>query len=303
MTFEKYFDIPVTKSDLKDMHLRFGLPDSTGLFFLRVIQFNNGTVLVPKMNHLAGDGYSYFYLMSILAALSSDRFIPIKSFLSRTLQKPHHRRTALKEFVFPGLELESPPQAGSPVIEIVEIKKEAVRSTIKKASTSLNQRISANDILSAMALQKVVPLQTEVFDKMVRLTIPIDVRSKVGEFGPKFFGNGLMLFPIGLEKEKILNSTPEELASAIRKSMPALSRDRYILYLKELEALISEKKVGSLKPFDPETGCLVTNISRLPAEKLNFGGGVPALILPITVAKNSAAILSRGDNFILRFAY
>jgi len=54
---------------------------------------------------------------------------------------------------------------------------------------------------------------------------------------------------------------------------------------------------------DPRNGCLVTNLSKLPSDKLNFGAGCPELILPLTIEKNSIAILAKKENFILRFAY
>jgi len=40
------------------------IPDNlSNLFFLKIIQYHNGTVIIPKLNHLAGDGYSYFYFL------------------------------------------------------------------------------------------------------------------------------------------------------------------------------------------------------------------------------------------------
>jgi hypothetical protein len=36
---------------------------------------------------------------------------------------------------------------------------------------------------------------------------------------------------------------------------------------------------------------------------LNFGTGPPALIFPLTIEKNAAAILAKEENFILRYAY
>jgi hypothetical protein len=47
----------------------------------------------------------------------------------------------------------------------------------------------------------------------------------------------------------------------------------------------------------------VTNLSKLPAERLDFGTGGPDAIVPLTVEKNSVAVLSRKDNYVLRFAY
>ncbi len=60
---------------------------------------------------------------------------------------------------------------------------------------------------------------------------------------------------------------------------------------------------GLRRPFDPARGCLVTNLSKMPAERLDFGTGGPAAIVPLTIEKNSAAILARGENFVLRYAY
>jgi hypothetical protein len=73
--------------------------------------------------------------------------------------------------------------------------------------------------------------------------------------------------------------------------------------LAELENIISDGDVEKLKPFDPARGCLVTNLSKLPADKLDFGTGSPELIIPLTVEKNSTAILAKKENFVLRFAF
>jgi hypothetical protein len=69
----------------------------------------------------------------------------------------------------------------------------------------------------------------------IRLTIPIDVRGKVKEYGRGYFGNGLMFHTLTLKKESLQNSPTREIAGAIRKSLPLLSRETYIDYLKSLE--------------------------------------------------------------------
>jgi hypothetical protein len=74
------------------------------LFFLKIIQYNNGTVLIPKLNHLAGDGYSYFYFLSVLAALSKVIQIPFRYLLLPNKFKPIHHRTILQPFLFKGKE-------------------------------------------------------------------------------------------------------------------------------------------------------------------------------------------------------
>jgi hypothetical protein len=47
----------------------------------------------------------------------------------------------------------------------------------------------------------------------------------------------------------------------------------------------------------------VTNLSKLPAERLDFGTGGPHAIVPLTVEKNSVAVLARRENYVLRYTY
>jgi NRPS condensation-like uncharacterized protein len=154
-----------------------------------------------------------------------------------------------------------------------------------------------------LAVKKLVGSQKEFEGNFVELTIPIDVRRQVKEYGRRFFGNGIMLHKIRLKKVDIDNLPTDELAVQIRKSMPSVSRQSYKVYLTMLEEIISEGKTEKLRPFDPASGYLVTNISRLPVDRLNFGTGPPDLIFPLTIEKNAAAVLAKDENFILRFAF
>lgn len=89
----------------------------------------------------------------------------------------------------------------------------------------------------------------------------------------------------------------------IRKSMPPLSREIYIDFLKKLEEILSAGRLDEFRPYDPEGGCLVKNLSKLPADKLDFGIGGPKLAVPLTIEKNAAAKLAKDENFMLRLAY
>jgi hypothetical protein len=282
---------------------RFRLPDLKRLFFMKVLRLNKGMALIPKLSHLAGDGYSYFYFLSLLAALSQPTLALLKPSLMSLFLKPHHRRTALKDFSFKGAELRPVLQADKFAIELVEISRGDVQSLIKETAASDNLRISTNDVLSAMALKKLVGLESGYGGEEVELTIPIDVRRQIKEYGRGFFGNGLMLHNIRLKQEHIENSPAKDIAASIRKSMPYVSRETYIDYLAGLENIISEREMEKLRPFDPGRGCLVTNLSKLPSDKLDFGTGCPELVVPLSVEKNSTAILANKENFVLRFAY
>jgi hypothetical protein len=300
---QQEFVFPPTEKGKWDAYSPYSLPNINNLFFLKVTHFKNGTILVPKMSHLAGDGYSYFYFLSSLAALSQHNLLPSKSTLMQFFVKPHHRRTITKDFLFEGAEWKPPMQDTQFTMGIEEVRRKDVNFSIRKISESKNVRISPNDVLSAMAVKKLEGIQKESQDEFFDLTIPIDVRRKVKEYGQRFFGNGIMLHRMRLVREDIAKLPVEEIAIQIRKSIPSISTQSYTDYFSRLEKIIEAGEVDKLKPFDPDSGYLVTNISRLPVDKLDFGTDPPDLIFPFTIEKNAAAILAKDENFVLRFAY
>jgi hypothetical protein len=301
-TVDREFNIREIEEPITEILSRFALPELERLFFLKAIRFRNGLVLLPKMSHLAGDGYSYFLFLSALAALTRSSIVPFGTLFLRLALRPHHRRTALRDFLFQG-EAPRPPRPQSPLtVTDAEIPRRDVQAVIREAVSAAGTRISANDVLSALALKRFI--QDGGFSRAgdIRLTIPIDVRGKVKEYGRGYFGNGLMFHTLTLKKESLQNSPSREIAGEIRKSLPLLSRETYIDYLKSLEETISAGGLEELRPYDPERGCLVTNLSRLPLDKLDFGTGPPRLSIPLTVERNGAAILAKGENYLLRYA-
>ena len=277
--------------------------DSSKLFFLKIIQLKNGTILIPKLNHIAGDGYSYFYFLSVLAMLSQPNFVPFKKGLIRNAAKPHHNRTILKDFKFNLTEFAPLTEQKPLSIKFEEISKSHIRNTIKELNSELNQTVSTNDILSAMVVKRLVAIQKDTIANDFKLTIPIDVRRKIKEYGSKFLGNGLLFIDIPFKSEEVNQSNIGDLALKIRTSMPEITKENYMQYLHKLEDIIANKQTEKLKPFDPEKGCLVTNLSKLPSDKLNFGTCEADFIIPLTIEKNSAAVLGDNDKFILRLAY
>jgi hypothetical protein len=296
------FPIPSTEKERLEVYSRYRLPDTKKLFRLRITQFKNGTMLVPKLSHLGGDGYSYFYFLSSLASISQHALLPSKSALMPILFRPHHRRTILKDFSAEGTEWGIPKQETSFMMEIAEIPRKHVNGSIRAVAESKDFRISTNDILCAMAVKKLASGRKKTGDEFTDLTVPIDVRRKVKEYGRRFFGNGIWLHTMRLKMEEIGGLPTEELAIRIRKSMPSVSKLSYVEYLTKLEDIIFRREREKIRPFDPATGYLVTNISRLPIDRLNFGTGPPDVVFPLTIEKNAAAILAKEENFIIRIA-
>jgi hypothetical protein len=282
---------------------RFRQQDLKRLFFLKAIQFKNGTGLIPKLNHLAGDGYSYFHFLSALAALSRPAWVPFRGPFIKLKLKPHHGRTVLRSFRFRGTGAAAESRDERFDIAREMISRDEVRSLAKEPASVPGPRVSSNDILTARALKRLIGRRPEEWGDDIRLTIPIDVRRRIDEYGRRFFGNGIMLHSMTLGKEQVLDFPLRETALRIRRSVPDVTRQSYIGYLESLEHLISAGRPDLIRPFDPNKGCLVTNLSRLPAARLDFGTGPPASIFPLTIEKNSAGILAEHDNYVLRLVY
>lgn len=282
----------------------FGCEGPRRLFFLKATRFTDGLVLVPAMNHLAGDGYSYFFFLSALAALTRAAFLPLRAPFLRAVFRAHHRRAALGGFTYRGAD--GPPAPVAPVervtVESREVPKTDVQALVREAAAS-GLRLSSNDVLSAMVVMRLAEVRGPAAEAVTRLTIPIDVRGQVPDLGRRFFGNGIMLHTMDLGGPTRGAADLKELAARVRGSMPRVSRDSYIGYLAGLERLVAEQRWDEFRPFDPDKGCLVTNLSKMPMEKLDLGTGPPAAVVPLTVERNAAAIMARGDKYILRISH
>jgi len=275
----------------------------TKLFFIKIIQLSNGTVFIARMNHLAGDGYSYFYLLSVLAAISRDYRVPFQKYFTRLITRPHHHRNLFGDFIFSGHDLKPIPAEDNLTIIIEEISREEIRKIIRNIISDSHQTITTNDLLSAMIIKKTLKQNIAQFKNNIELTMPVDVRPQIKGYGPKFFGNGLLFKRIQFYLSDVTNSDFESLAAEIRKNMPVITVEDYKAYQAGIVELIQQREYNKLTPYDPASGCLVTNLSRLPVSRLDFGSGTPDFIFPLTIGRNSAAMLANEKNFILRLVY
>jgi hypothetical protein len=112
-----------------------------------------------------------------------------------------------------------------------------------------------------------------------------------------------MFHHLTCNSDEIDKQNISELALNLRKSLPAVNTATYVKYLTDLESKIDESSIHSLEPYDPEKGCLVTNLSRMPIQKLDFGSGSPDFTFLITIGRNSTALLVDKYDYLLRLVY
>lgn len=275
---------------------------SQHLFFLKVIHYTNGTVLIPIMNHLVGDGYSYFYMLSVLAAVTKRGGIPLAPAIISAISQPKIHSELHSSFHFTA----SPPDAISleskVQVEYLELGVTETRDQAKSVSESSGLRISTNDILSAIVVKFILEKGEKKKLENFRLVIPVDVRRGVAELGQRFFGNGLIIYNVPFEPKLVSKSSIEDLAITIRKSFPTVNLHSYEAYLKKVDGWIKDGQLDQLRPYDPDNECLVTNLTRMPIARLDFGSGPPTTIEPLTRGRSGAAVLIQDDKFVLRLA-
>ena len=270
------------------------------LWRFKLIHFLNGTMLIPSLNHLAGDGYSYFYLLSTLAALYRNRKLPFASLVIGKLFKPRLTRTTDKNFQVPNENMEGYLPDENLTVEFIEFKKTEIRQKALHASEQSGLRVSTNDILCAIEVISLLGSQSSANSANFHLVIPIDVRRGVLEYGKKFFGNGIMVLKIPFSSAEIADSTIESIAIHIRESFPDVNDESFNLFNEKLIQWIDTRQYEKLFPYDPKTDCLVTNLSRIPLKALNFGDGPPSLVAPTTIGRGATLVLSNQDSYILR---
>lgn len=279
------------------------LPESIPrLFFLKVIHYKNGTVLIPKMNHLVGDGYSYFYLLSVLAAVTKRGGIPLAPTIISAISRPKISSTLHTSFHFTATPPEAISLESKVQVEYLELGVTETQNQAKSVSESSGLRISTNDILSAKVVKFILEKREKKQLENFRLVIPVDVRRGVAELGQRFFGNGLIIYSVPFKPKVVAKSSIEELAITIRKSFPAVNRQKYENYLKKVASWIEAGQLDQLRPYDPDNECLVTNLTRMPIARLDFGSGPPTSVEPLTRGRSGAAILVQDEKFVLRLA-
>ncbi len=301
IVFDTDFDPDSSPREIQQTYAGLNPSVDQRLFFLTLVQHPNGTMLIPKLNHLAGDGYSYFYLLSVMAAMATAS--PIKRTLIPWLAKPNHNRTVLKGFHLDRFEREKTAKHQELEIEIVRVPKRQIDEKLKGLASPGDENLSANDILSAMVVRQIASKHHEDTESRFTLSIPIDVRRNVKEYGKKYFGNGVHIGETLFDTRELAKMDDIEIARSIRQSMPRVDRSRHKSFLEQIEDWLSQGQTDRLRPYDPDNGCLVTNLTKMPVNHLDFGSGQPTLVLPLTLAKNSVVVLDHGDDYLLRMVH
>lgn len=306
---------------------KFSVPiesvSGTPLSSFNLYQLKKGSALVVNTSHCLVDGHSYFFFLSYWASLTQ-RF-SLKNLFKQILTRPKHKRELLMPnsvpsnpdlsddhfFKVTGSSLSKKPRHFGredcqweffhfPINEVKGYS-ESINNRIKAGR---GQRVSSNDVLSALLLKRLVD-DGRFFKDKARISSAFDYRRILPKLGPLYFGNAIRAASFEISTLEIKNSSLKDLALKFRNTTNSITREKALASLALFEAARLAQNGGmefiqSFHVSDPSCGFLITNLSRVPFEKLNFGNGAPNEAIALTPAPRTGVVTKKGNSFIVR---
>ena len=257
------------------------------------------SVLGVSLSHAIVDGYSYFYFLASWAAACR----------SASYKAPIHDRAILTPASLPEMDLSeeairsgsgwslgekrSAPPRESLRWERLEFTKDELMEDVRAASEATGMRISVNDVL-VIRLWKRFGASWPAPDERRFLSLPIDFRRVHPEIDLRYFGNAVRGVTLEMKASDLETISISDAAARVHRAVGAIKADEAALSLRQLEALRRNQGADALKRLHvvhPEAGILVTNLSRVPVGRLDFGVGAPVNYRILTPAPRAAAVL------------
>ena len=291
---------------------------------LRYTQVGTGSALGLHVSHCLVDGYSYFFFLGALAAAyrtsklafwQNIRWALLRPDFDRaklipaqvnTTTSPHlHGVDAEDVFRRTGLTVAEPrcfPALRDSQWEFIEFTEANLQALLSEASKTCERRLSRHDVLTAR-LWKLTAEKWRSPDRHLSCTSAFDYRRLHAKLSPLFFGNAVRTTAASLDREDIIAMPLGKLAEQIRQATDAINE---VAANDSLSCLAEIYRLHGLEPFanfhvsHPQHGLLVTNLSRIPMTQLDFGGGPPEEIVPLTPAPRVAIVLAAKDGVVVR---
>ncbi|MGF1601472.1 MAG: acyltransferase [Thermosynechococcaceae cyanobacterium] len=311
------------------------LPSDLAAFFLEVKaepdhplarfclhQFRNGSVLVVNMAHCLVDGYSFFYFLSSWA----------KACRGEPYRSPNHDRDKLlnvfkldvsknKDALLEtsdfnvtfsqktGLTIHEERQF--PDIDAIAWDAFPLsHSSLTALKESCHPRpCSDNAVLCAYLWKQYGQLWHPDADPATELSLncAIDFRRIYRKVIPlNYFGNAIKIATCRLALADLRHLSLADIAQRLNTMILGQRAGDIEQALANLEAYretYGMKKMSNLYVSDPLAGLLVTNLSRIPLEELDFGQGTPISLVPLVPAKRVALLLPSNDGVMVTVAH
>ena len=268
------------------------------------IQLTNtpgGSVLGVSISHAIADGFSYFHFLSSWARVFNNLeiFPPSheRNLLIKPVESPEH--IGSKEILeYAGLFYDRPRveiKRDQLIWQTIHLSSAELKSKLTEAQRDCESRLSFNDVIVATLWKKYMHEWSNTKDDhMTYISCPFDYRRLVKDFPKTYFGNAVALATTPLSYEKLMKSSLGELSMLVRKNIGQVNEAYIHAGLNALSSLREKFGVDSFENVHvahPENGLLVTNLSRLPVNQIEFGAGPPVKYEILTPANRGAVIL------------
>ena len=277
---------------------------------IRLTQTPAGSILGVSISHAVADGYSYFYFLSSWARIFHELEVFPPSHERERLIKPleiHEAIGAEKVLSDAGLFYDRPRKEihrDELIWETLHLPNSELKSQLAAAQKDCEVRLSFNDIIVATLWQKYIEQwNTNNIDHQTYISCPFDYRRLLPDFPKTYFGNAVALATTPLSYEKLMESKLSDLAMLVRKNIAQVNEEYIFKGLNTLACLAKQEGVEvneKIHVASPHDGLLVTNLSRLPVNQIEFGAGPPVKYEILTPANRGAVILPDEDGVQVR---
>jgi shikimate O-hydroxycinnamoyltransferase len=278
---------------------------------IKLMQTPAGSVLGVSISHALVDGFSYFHVLSSWARIAG----------GQRILEPAHQRAALipEPPLQPGCitpqdvlarcglfwdERRRDLPHGPLGEERVLISKAQMRELLWEAQEACDVALTNNDVITAFLWREYVPRWCERENNpLTYVTLPFDFRRALKALRRTFFGCALCFVTASLDYESLLCTSLGELALLVHETVGRAKEDYIWGSLQTLDGLRRTRGLGVMEEIHvrhPRNGIVVTNISRLPFQSLDFGAGPPTGFQAYSQVLGGAGIMPAQDGVEVR---
>jgi shikimate O-hydroxycinnamoyltransferase len=281
---------------------------------IALTQTPKGSILAVSVSHALADGFSYFHFFSSWARIYKGESI-IKPNLQRDVLLSHFNRgekitTSNDIYTNCGLfhggkrhQLQNEPVH----VERFFISKDTIRSILEDRKNEPEISLTENDIITALLWQKYIPMWSkENKNQKTYVTCPFDIRRVLRGLPRNYFGCALSFATASIHLNGLLEASVRDLAILVRNSVKKVKNDYILSSLATLETLRKQKGLDAMEEIHlrhPHHGIIITNLTRLPIQYLDFGSGAPTDFLSYVDVLGSAAIFPAENGVEIFVAY
>jgi NRPS condensation-like uncharacterized protein len=278
---------------------------------IKLTQTPRGSVLGVSISHAVADGFGYFHFLSSWSRV----------FQGKRILSPSHERELLvpetpdhQKLITPGDILarcgffwggKRHASSGEQIHEErLLISKDTMSKLLAEAQKECEVPLFYNDVITAFLWKKYITQWNEGGNNPTTyVSCPFDYRRVLRILPRTYFGNALCCATASLDYESLVHASLGKLALLIRKAVAQVKQGYVLGSLKTLESLRQQKGLAAMEEIHvmhPQDGLVVTNISRLPIQNLEFGSGTPAGFQVLSSDQRAAAILPAQDGVDVR---